>query len=42
MQNLQALLASSNDEALAASGVQEDSFPQSVAGAVSFKKKDIS
>jgi hypothetical protein len=42
MHDVKALLASSNDEALEASGVLEATFPQSIVGAVSFKKKDIS
>jgi hypothetical protein len=37
MQNIQALLASSNDDALAASGVVDCAFPQAGANAVSFK-----
>jgi hypothetical protein len=39
MQYIKALLASSDDKALAASGVLECVFPQSVADAVSFKAK---
>jgi hypothetical protein len=40
MQNVLALLASSNDEALAASGVLDCAFPESIADAVSFKAHD--
>jgi hypothetical protein len=42
MQNVQALLASSNDEALAASGVLSSAFPEAIADAVSFKAHDRS